>query len=97
MQFNKPKITVSCGIAQVGLPAGSGPGPPVAAHRSEPGHVKRLSFGFLKGRASWGSFSSVAVHAMGLPRKAKKKGPRDPREESPEEAIFGYFKGFWPC
>ena len=44
-----------------------------------------------------GSFSSVAVHEMGLPRNAKKGGPRDPGEESLEEAIFVYFKGFWPC
>ena len=45
----------------------------------------------------YGSFSSVIVHEMGLPRKAKKKGSRDPGEESLEEAILSYFEGFWPC
>ena len=40
------------------------------------------------------SFSSVAVPEMGLPRKAKKGDPRDPGEESLEEAILAYFEGF---
>ena len=38
------------------------------------------------------SFSSVAVHEMGLPRNAKKGGPRDPGEESLEEVFWEYFK-----
>ena len=41
---------------------------------------------------SYCSFSSVIVPGMGLPRNAKKEGPRDPREESLEEAIFGIFQ-----
>ena len=48
-------------------------------------------------KAPKGSFSSVAVHEMGLPRKAKKADSRDPGEESLEEAILAYFEGFWPC
>ena len=35
-----------------------------------------------------GSFSSVAVHEMGLPRNAKKGGPRDPGTESLEKVFW---------
>ena len=48
-------------------------------------------------QSSHGSFSCVAAHEMGLPRKAKKEGPRDPVEESLEEVFFAYFESFWPC
>ena len=42
----------------------------------------------------YGSFSSAAVHDMGLPIKAKKKVSRDPGEVSLEDAILAYLKGF---
>ena len=45
-------------------------------------------------RALQGSFSSVAVHDMGLPRNAQKGHPTDPGEENLEEAILVYFTGF---
>ena len=31
---------------------------------------------------------------MGLPRRVEEGGPRDPGEESLEEAILAFFKGF---
>ena len=43
------------------------------------------------------AFLSVAVHELGLPRKAKKGVPETLGRTAWKGLFWAYVEGFWPC